>query len=237
MKALRNFTAAILLLSLLMSSEAIARSGGGFAFGGNVGFINSDQKDFNKEVEARKSVTGAGTFGNAWEFNAFLSYKMQGGVELMLRPSYFMYQDEEGTAATYALTGFTIFPMLKSAILESNTVAFYYQVGVGYGQMWGEISDAGQSVEFSGGSIGYLFGLGAEFCWFGNHCFNFEGNLRILEVDRMNVDATSGGFNSSNLTGTTITQSAKDGEFEQNGRDFGASMSGILGMVGYVYRF
>jgi len=217
---------------VLPTESAWARGKAGWSLGANLGFINADQKDFNSEIEAVNS--GAKEFGNAWEFNGHISYRMSGSLALSFRPSYFMYADEDGTNTKYALSGFTIFPMLKWYMLEDAAIKFYSQFGIGYGRLSGEIESGGGTAEFSGGNLGYMAGLGAEFCFFsGSHCLNVEGGMRFLSVDRFMVDAAGGSFGGQ----TRITQGELDKELEINGRDFAATMSGILGMVGYTLYF
>lgn len=236
--------AAILLILLPGFVWAAGRGGGGgggsWSFGFNVGIVNADQNDVNGEISARSPTNGAKEFGNAYEGNAFIAYQIQGSdTTLMLRPSYMYYADQDGTGASYSLNGFTIFPMLRFTLLSDQTIRFYSQVGVGYGQMNGEISDSEGSesfnVKFSGGDIGYMFGLGAEFCFFGSHCVNVEGNMRILSIDRMIVDSVTD--DPTGITDTQFTQMAKGQELEVRNRDLGTSMSGIVGLVGYAFHF
>jgi hypothetical protein len=223
----------VLLAALFVSTSAWA-AGGGWSIGTNLGFINSDQKDINKEIDALSATSGAKELGNAWEFNAHITYRMSGSLALSFRPSYFMYKDEDGTNAKYSLTGFTFFPMLKWYMLEDAAIKFYSQFGVGYGQLMGEIESGGGKVKFSGGDIGYMAGLGSEFCFFGGgHCVNIEGGVRFLSVDRFTADSASGTF----AAPSRITQAQKDREVEINGGDLSATMSGVLGMVGYTLYF
>jgi len=227
---------ALLALAVLMvSAPAWAAGGGmGWSIGANVGFINADQKDMNKEIDAVSSTSGAKEFGNAWEFNAHMTFRMGGSLAISFRPSYFMYEDEDGTNAKYALSGFTFFPTLKWYMLENASIKFFSQFGVGYGHLKGEIESGGGTAEFSGGDIGYMAGLGAEFCFFGgSHCVNLEGGMRFLSIDRMTVDSASGTF----AAPSRITQGTEGKELEINERDFGATMSGILGMIGYTLYF
>jgi hypothetical protein len=225
----------IVLLLTFGSSWALAAAGsGGWSIGANLGFINADQDDMNKVIDAASATTGASEFGNAWEFNGHITYRLSGGsTALSFRPSYFMYEDEDGTSASYTLTGFTIFPTLKWYMLEDQTIKFFSQFGVGYGHMSGSIEESGEKVEFSGGDLGYLAGLGAEFCFFGDHCINIEGSVRFLSVERMIADSATG----DGTIGTKIDQANKGDEVEINGRDFAASMSGVLGMIGYTMYF
>ncbi|MCB0351023.1 MAG: outer membrane beta-barrel protein, partial [Bdellovibrionales bacterium] len=215
-------------------SSAFAAGQGGWSMGGNIGFINADQDDMNKEIEA--GGVGASKFGNAWEVNGHIGYRISGSsIGLSFRPSYFLYTEEKGTDTAFSMSGFTIFPMMKWYMLEDQTIKFFSQFGIGYGHMSGSIEEATNSVDFSGGSLGYQAGLGAEFCFARVHCVNVEGNLRFLGVERFTVDSVSGtlvGAGSSK-----ITQDAKGKELEINDRDFAGSMSGVLAMVGYTLYF
>jgi hypothetical protein len=215
--------------------SALAMGGsGGWSMGANLGFINSDQKDLNKEIDARAPTTGTSEFGNAWELNAHITYRISGSaVALAFRPSYFMYNDGKGTGAKYALTGLTFFPTLKYYMLENQAIKFYSQFGVGYGRMTGEIEDNGLSLKYSGGNIGYMAGLGAEFCFAASHCVNVEGGVRFMSIERFTVDSSSGAAGG----GSRLTQIGKGNELEIDGHDFSATMSGVLGMVGYTLYF
>lgn len=228
MKSLCFFTVAFLSFGF---SSAYAAGQGGWSIGANLGFINADQTDINNEIE--ETASGASKFGNAWEGNAHVGYRMSGSsLGISFRPSYFFYSAEKGTATEFNLKGFTIFPMLKWYMLEDQTIKFYSQFGIGYGRMSGTIEESGATVDFSGGNLGYQAGLGAEFCFSGSHCLNVEGSLRFLSVERFNADSVTGTF-----SGTTIDQAVKGEEFEVNGRDFAASMSGVLAMMGYTLYF
>ena len=103
------------------------------------------------------------------------------------------------------------------------------------GYLNGEIKEGADSVEFSGSNLGYMLGLGAEFCFFGgSHCMNIEGNLRYLDIERLIADKASGDLSAN---GGLITQAQKSREVEINGRDLGLNMSGIVGSIGYIYYF
>ncbi len=241
--------AAIFIIHALASSKAwaVGGSGGGGGGGGggangnmgiglNIGFINAGESDMNAEISAlqAQSNTGANQFGNAWEGNVFLSYRLSGSATvLMLRPSYLYYADMSGSGVKYKLSGFAVFPMMKIILLENQTIKFYTQFGVGYGHVSGRIEESGMTVDFSGGNVGYMFGLGAEFCFVPSHCLNVEGSMRYLPIDRMTVSSSSGAI----PTGSKLTQVGTGSELEINQRDFGSSMSGVLGMLGYTMYF
>ncbi|MEQ1664543.1 MAG: hypothetical protein ABL927_04120 [Bdellovibrionales bacterium] len=226
-----------LFFSLLFNTNAYAiggGGGGGWNLGANIGFINASQGDMNDEITAFGS--GASQFGNAWEGSLAFGYRMSGSsVALLLKPSMFYYSDQTKGTTSYGLSGFTVFPVLKWFMLEDQTIKFYSQFGVGYGHMSGEVKDGVNDIKFSGGDLGYLAGLGAEFCFSGSHCLNIEGSMRVLSVGRFTVNSASGTFVGNGTS--AITQDTKDKEFEINGHDFAASMTGILGMIGYSFYF
>ena len=230
-------TKIFVMMALLLSAPSLWAAGGGsggISIGVNVGFVNADQKDINKEIESSASTSGSDKFGNAWEGNVHFTYRLSSSsVAIGLRPSFFYYKEEEGTNAKYNLNGFTIFPMIKWYMLEDQNIKFYSQFGVGYGQLNGEIEVSSADVKFSGGDIGYLLGLGAEFCIVPGHCINVEGGARFLSINRFTADSASGTFSSP----SRITQAQKEKEVEIDGSDLAASMSGVLAMVGYTMYF
>lgn len=229
----------VLLLVLLFSTSAFAANSGGWAIGANFSLVNADQKDMDTVIQAADTDqnTSASQIGNGMEFGASIGYRFGGGVELVVRPSYYMVSEDgkDGANASYdyEMTALSIMPMLRFYLLENQTIAFYSQLGLGYTMMSGTIEEDGGNIEFSGSDLGYAGGLGAEFCFFGAHCFYLEGNLRIASVDRMTVDK----FSAGGYANSAITQSGKGSELEINNRDFGASLSGIQGVVGYNFHF
>lgn len=204
--------------------------GGGWTLGGNFGLVNAEQADMDSVIEAGGS--SASDIGNGLEVAGSIGYSF-GDISMILRPSYY-WVTEEGGSNEYSMSALTIMPFLRFDLLSNNTISFYTQLGMGWVLMSGEIKEGGDSVEFSGNEIGYAGGLGAEFCFFGDHCFYVEANLRIAGVDRMVVDSASGNLASSN---SSVSQASKSKELEIGGRDFGASLSGIHGVVGYNLHF
>src|SRR5690606_32649523 len=103
--------------------------------------------------------------------NAHLSYRFQSSIwQLMFRPGYFFHPAEDGGGSEYEISGFSFFPMLRFFMLENQTIHLFGQFGVGYGMIDGKIKDPDYQVEFSGGSTGYIMGLGVEFCFVAGHC-------------------------------------------------------------------
>jgi hypothetical protein len=107
------------------------------------------------------------------------------------------------------------------------------QVGLGYGRLNGKIRENDNTLEFSGGNFGGSAGIGSEFCFWDDHCFNLEGNFRYLPFERNKAtSASSPAAWTSNLTNTV------DGEeVEMNNRDLGTTLSGMLATLGYTFYF
>ena len=216
-----------ILAVIAISNPVFARGKSGWNFGANFGLVNAEQSDLDAVIET--GGTGASDIGNGLEVTGSIGYSF-GDVSMLLRPGYY-FVSEDGTGSEYGMTAFSLMPMLRWNLLSNNTISFYTQLGLGWHLMSGEIKDTNGSVEFSGSTIGYSGGLGAEFCFFGDHCFYLEANLRIAEVDRMTVDEASGTAPSG------ISQGGKNQELEISNRDFAASLSGIQGVVGYNLYF
>ena len=227
---MRLFIQAIAVLIVISISYPVFAASGGWTIGGNVGITNAEQKDMDSTIEA--GGTNASDIGNGLEVGGSFGYSW-GDTSFIFRPSYY-WVSEDGDNSEYSMSAITLMPFLRWNLLSNNTISFYTQIGLGWILMSGEIKEGTDSVEFSGNEIGYAAGLGAEFCFFGDHCFYAEGNLRIAGVNRMTVDSASGDLAGSN---SAITQSTKSKELEIGGRDFAASLSGIHGLIGYNYHF
>lgn len=234
MKVIKFFSMAV-VLGFSLSSQA--KGSGGFAFGGGLGITTSSQSDMNSVIKATNTaVTGVSTseMGNAWEGHAFIEYRTSGMLALQFRPSFYYLAESSSGGYDYSYLGFTIFPIARFYLLEDKYIKFFTNLGVGWGSLNGEIKEADQSasVKFSGNNLGYLAGLGAEFCFFGSsHCLAVEANLRVIGIERMTVDSTSGTFSRG------ITQHGKGQELELNDRDFGSNMSGMNVSLGYAFHF
>lgn len=234
------------------SSFAFSQYGGGggglfsgtFSLGVSGGITATGQGDIN-ELQSRansRETISTSSLGNAWEIAGYIQYRYSGSfLALQLRPAYFL-QQEEGNASNgedyeYGVSGYTIFPMAKFHMLEDESIKFFTTVGVGFGYVSGEIVEGPASVEFSGNDIGYQVGLGAEFCFLGGfHCITVEGNYRFLVIDRVTADDFSGTeFDSGSITQPNTGQTA--GEVEFDNKDLRIDLSGVQGLIGYVYHF
>lgn len=221
---------------------------GEFSFGFAGGITATDQGDIN-ELQSRanaRSTVSAGQLGNAWEVAGIFQYRYKGSfLALQIRPGFF-YQSEDGSDSSgidheYGVSGYTIFPTARFHMLESDVMKFYSQFGLGYGYASGTIKEADSAgtgtaeVEFSGGDIGWQVGLGAEFCFLGGaHCVLIEGNYRFLEIDRVTADKQSGTFASDSISQPT---GGGKGEVEYDDKDLSVDLSGIQGLIGYIFHF
>jgi hypothetical protein len=109
---------------------------------------------------------------------------------------------------------------------------FYIQAGLGYGELKGEVIEAGAIAAFKGSTFGSMIGLGAELCVAPSHCFNFEGNYRYMTVDKSLVTDSSGTFASNSLS-----QYGPNQELEIDGHDLATKMGGLVLLTGYTYWF
>lgn len=236
-----------IVLAFGFSNLAMAAGGDeGWSFGGALGIVATDQSDINNCISKANAGEGGisvGQLGNAWEGFGFMQYRFSGTwLAVQLRPSYF-FQSEDGKNAAgqkyeYSVSGYTVFPMARFYMLESPYIKFFSQVGIGFGVVSAEHKEESNSIKYAGADMGYLFGLGAEFCIAGGpHCISVEGNFRYLSIDRVVASDASG-----SLYG--ISQGSKDREVEvgiqgdsTSGNDLHVSVSGIQGFVGYAFHF
>ena len=240
---------------LMISSTSMAKPGssgsgatglsglsGNTSFGFYGGIVNTSQNDLNT-LQARANINQGGittsALNQAWEIAPFVEYRISGTMfALQLRPSYF-YERQDGSGSAghyaYAVTGWTVFPMLKFYPLENDFMKFYMQVGLGYGQVSGMVSEgAGNTCNFGSGSFGSAIGIGAMFFLTANQAISFEGNYRYLDFDRNIVTSASGTFNSAQ---GSLSQYTVGREAELDGGDLALRMGGLMFLGGYNYYF
>jgi hypothetical protein len=236
-----------LFFTLLTTSiaEAQRRGGGGrgvslsgsHSFGFGFGFTNADQDDMNDVIDGANS--GGGTVKNldsGYEFFAQYAIRFdKSWWGFVFRPSY-ISQETDGTCNTgnncdYSVSGMAFFPMIRMIPLENDFIKLFFQFGLGYGQMSGEIKQGTGSMKFKGSAFGTIGGLGVDFCFTESHCLTVEGNLRYLPIERNLVSSSSGTF-SSGLTG-----GSSGAEVEFNSLDLATTMSGLQGLVSYTLNF
>lgn len=231
-------------LLLGTSAQAQKRGGGrGISLSGEhalsfgVGFLTTDQDDMNDVIDGAN--TGGGNVKNLDNGNElFVQYSIRFDKSwwgFAFRPSY-ITQETDGTcnsgqSCDYSVNGFAFFPMIKMIPLENDFIKLFFQFGLGYGALNGEIKQGTGSMKFKGSAFGTNVGMGVDFCFTESHCLTVEGNLRYLPIERNLVTSTTGTF-SSGLTGA-----ASGNEVEFNNADLATTMSGVQGMVSYTLMF
>lgn len=223
----------LLVAGLSSASTALAYGGmGGHGLQFGLIFMSPSQNDLDGYIDRTNATnsTSISKFGSAYEFYAGYTYRFQGSIfALHFRPSYFT-SSTDGSGADLSLTGFTFYPMLRFYPLENNFIHFFMQVGVGYGNLNGEVKQSSGKVTFNGDAFGAIGGLGAEFCFTDSHCMAVEGNLRYLPIHRNVVKSSSGSL-------PDFSQSGSGQELEYNGSDLKTNMSGIQGAISYIIQF
>lgn len=202
-----------------------------------LGLITSEQNNIDSIIDSA-NVGG----GNVKNLESGLELFTQYGIRfdgswwgLVFRPSY-MSQSTDGTcnsgqSCKYSVTGYSFFPMIKMVPLENPLIKLFFQLGLGYGSMNGEIRQGTGSMKFEGSAFGAMGGLGVDFCFTESHCFSVEGNLRYLPIQRNLVTSSTGTFS------TGLTGGAAGDEVEFNNSDLGTTMSGLQGMISYTIMF
>ncbi len=240
-----SYVTAFSLVFITLQADAQSRGGRGrgvslsgqhsISFG--LGLITSEQNNLDSVIDSAN--TGG---GNVKNLESGLEFFTQYGIRFdrswyafVFRPS-FMSQETDGTCNTgqscdYSVSGFSFFPMLKMIPLENDFISLFFQMGLGYGSMNGEIKQGTGSMKFKGSAFGAMAGLGVDFCFSESHCVTVEGNLRYLPIERNLVTSTSGTF-TSGLTGAAVGN-----EVEFNNSDLATTMSGLQGLVSYTMIF
>ncbi len=239
---------AFLIVTVVITSQSFAQRGGGSARRGvslsgehslSVGFglITAEQNNMDDTIDsANASLVGTvKNLESGLEYFAQYSIRFDGSWwGIALRPSW-MNQKTDGNCGAgkckYELDGFSIFPMIRMIPLENELIKLFFQLGLGYGTMKGEISQPAGNVKFEGSAFGVMGGLGVDFCLSESHCITVEGNLRYLPIERNLVKSGSGTI--SGISGG----SAPGEELERNSRDLSTTMSGLQGLVSYMVLF
>jgi hypothetical protein len=242
MKSFLMILAAILLTSnafaLKKSGGSRALKGGTFSIGLGVAMGSYDQEGLNEAIRNAKSISAAttGEMNSATEYMGFATYRFANNmVSLQIRPSFFSQSSNgSGTGGSfdYKLTGFTVFPLIRFIPLSNDFIDFYIQGGLGYGKLDGTITNGAREVSFGGSGFGTQIGVGADFCFFPEHCIGVEGNYRYLPVERNKVTSSSGALPDG------IGQASPQHELENtSGDDVGTKLSGVTGAITYTFNF
>jgi hypothetical protein len=230
-----------LILTLGFSSLSMAQKrgvslSGAHSLGLGLGLITSDQVNMNDVMDTANS--GGGNVKNltsGYEFFAQYGIRFdRSWWGFVFRPSA-MSQSSSGNCqsgkCSYEVNGLSFFPMIRMVPLENAVIKLFFQVGLGYGQMEGKISQPAGKIKFKGSAFGAIGGLGVDFCMTESHCFTVEGNLRYLPIERNLV--TKG---ASGLAGGVTGANSGD-EVEVNNSDLSTTMSGLQGLVSYTLMF
>lgn len=230
----------LVILCLSISSVSFAKGKGGFSFGGMLGLASTGgQTDINAMIgDANTGADGpisTGELTSGMEYIAHASYRFSGSmVEWQFRPSYFTASSTGtgtgGVDYNYEASGFTMFSVWRFVILESKIFKFFGNTGLGWAFVDGNVQENAYNVKFKGNGMGVLGGLGAEFCFTASHCMVVEGNVRYLPIQRTIVKSSSAASSGNH-------SSPANGEYEYNNSDVGISLSGIVGTLGYTFRF
>ncbi|MCC2678715.1 MAG: hypothetical protein K0R29_1291 [Pseudobdellovibrio sp.] len=247
-----NFSSTFLLLLLVacftLPDSAVAAGakkrgakgifgGGAFSVGLGLALSTADQTGMNTMIDAAKSAasSSASKMGTATEYVGYLTYRFANGYSaIQLRPTIFT-QSSSGSGSDgshdYTLDGYTVFPLARIIPLSNDFIDFYIQGGLGYGKLNGTVKTGASRSEFSGSAFGVQAGLGAEFCFVPEHCFNLEGNYRYMPIERNVVSSGTG-------TPHGTSQNTANKELEDlNGNDIATTLSGISGLISYTFNF
>ena len=227
----------IAIVCLGLSQKLFAAKGGS-SIGGFFGSAGAAQDDLNTLISAAntRSTISTGRLSGGLELAFQITFRLSKSIGLQFRPSYF-WASAKGTGAAgvhnYGLTGYTLFPVLKWYMLQDKSIKFFTQFGMGFGSASGTIEEGAARAAFTGSNMGFLVGLGAEFCFYkAKHCLILEGNYRYLPFPRNLIDSTSGTFDSGSIDTPTSGR-----ELEFNDIDLSTTLSGILANIGYAYNF
>jgi hypothetical protein len=245
MKLLQIITFVFITTALSAPSFALSTARRGISLSGEhslsfgVGLVTASQDDINGVIDAGNNNGTGGhvkSLGSGYEFFAQYGIRFDNSMfGFVLRPSMINQStsgDCQGSHCKYEVDGLAIFPMLRMIPLENDFIKLFFQLGLGYGQMNGEITQGSNSVKFKGSAFGAMGGLGVDFCITQSDCISVEGDLRYLPIDRNLV--TSG--SNSGIQGLSGGAGHGD-ELEANNLDVGTTMSGLLGFVSYTMIF
>lgn len=237
---------ALILLTLTFTDAAHAAkkrggkgafAGGSISMGLGISLTTAEQTGINSLINAAKAANNstASTLSNATEYIGYVTFHFSNNfVAIQLRPTLFSQSSSgSGTdgAHSYSLDGYTVFPLVRITPLSNDFIDFYIQGGLGYGKLDGTIRNGATNASFTGSAFGTQLGLGAQFCFVPDHCFNLEGNYRYLPISRNIVSSATG-------LPTGTTQASPDRELEDaSSNDVATTLSGISGIVSYTFNF
>jgi Outer membrane protein beta-barrel domain len=215
-----------------------ALKGGAFSVGLGIGFGSISQPGLSESIRLSKTNSSATTdeFKSGTEYIGFLTYRLSNNfTAIQLRPSIYS-QSTTGTGPLgnydYELSGFTAFPLIRFIALSNDFIDFYIQGGLGYAKIDGRITNDSRRASFTGDAFGTQVGMGADFCFFPEHCLGVEGSYRYLPIERNLVTSSSGGLPNG------ISQVGTDRELENlSFDDVSTQLSGVTGIISYTFNF
>lgn len=237
----------VLLLSFVIADDAYAATkkrggkgafaGGSISMGLGISSTTAEQTGINSLINIAKANNNstASSLSASTEYIGYITFHFANNfVAIQLRPTLFSQSSSgSGTdgAHSYDLNGYTVFPLVRITPLSNDFIDFYIQGGLGYGKLDGKIRNGATRADFTGSAFGTQMGLGAQFCFVPDHCFNLEGNYRYLPISRNIVSASAG-------LPTGTTQASADRELEDaSGNDVATTFSGLSGILSYTYNF
>jgi len=224
---MKKITSALFILTLILGYQANAQRAGNHSLGFAASLTGPSQSDVNSWVASLNTV-GTKELSTGYELMADYQYRFDRTMfSLLFRPS-FLSQSADGGGVSSSISSFTFFPLFRIYPLENNFIQLFMQVGVGYGSASLKLEKSGVSGSYSNSAFGALAGIGVNFCFNANHCAVVEGNFRYLPIERL--EGNAGGS-----LGGNITQA--NGELEKNNKDFGVTLTGVQGIIGYRFTF
>ncbi len=246
----KNFSILFVLILLFTTNTAWSQSakkkgggskalkGGLLSLGIGISFGSIEQAGLNESIKLSKANSAATTdeFKSATEYLAYVTYRLATApLAVQFRPSIYT-QSTHGTGLggnyDYDLNGYTVFPIVRFIALSNDIIDFYLQGGLGYANIEGSITNAFTRVGFKGSAFGTQLGIGADFCFFPEHCVGVEGSYRYLPIDRNIVTSSSGGL-PNGVTNATPNRELENSSFD----DIATSLSGVSGIVSYSFNF
>ena len=221
------------MAALFVSQSSLAASSGGGLGGGSeftfgIGYSGATQSDINSAASA-EGASGAQLSGGM-EYSVTYLYRFPSSIfALAFRPSYFT-QTAGASGMSNSVTAILFYPMLRFYPLESPMFHLYMQAGVGYASLSGTTTYNSASVSYTGTDFGAIAGIGVEICFTDHQCATVEGNARYNAIPRSIVGST---------TGTTVGNlSTPTGhELEYSSSDVQNTLSGVVGIIAYTYKF
>ncbi|MBF0359715.1 MAG: hypothetical protein HQK49_01820 [Oligoflexia bacterium] len=236
-----TFTSVLIFDKNLFASPSQASGTTSLGFiGGVTGSKQNDLNALRTRANARANGISTGTIEGGWEGALIIQKRIPASiVAFQFRPSFF-YQKEKGTGGTasiyegsyeYGTNGYTIAGLVKLYPLENNFIRLFFQAGIVWGKLTTKIIESTFNIEAKGSNLGYVGGLGVEFCML-PHCIILEAGARVLFLER-NIVSSSNGTPAAD----SITQYEKDQELEYDQKDLQTNMSGVQTFVGYTISF